>query len=352
MEISKIFLKPISKVLNIFAPNRAPRIFDEQSGLVFWDDINNQAYYDLIKEMREKFWIPEEVSMAQDRVHWNTEMTEVEKELFKNGIGILASLDSVATYFDKIASDYIQDGALKSNMAFIAAMETIHNESYTYTFSSLISKPESLEVFERPKTNPYVIRRNEFIMKNFDQFLAYPTVGSFVQSLISMSGLEGLCFVNGFTPFYHFNRDNKMFGTGTIIQYIQRDETMHTYFQTMLVRDILEQYSDVLDKKEVEKFAYEFFTQLVEYEKEYCEFLYKDYPRIDIEDVSKYIEFRANLILDLLHFDKIFETKKNPMSWIDAFDPDNLNNTKTDFFEGREKNYTRPNEVSNGWDDL
>lgn len=346
----KLFLEKIGMVFDVTKPNTASRIFDKQSGLLFWDDINNQAYYDLYKEMREKFWIPEEVSMAQDRTQWDSIMSESDKELYKNGISILASLDSVATFMDKIFSDYIQDSALKANMSFISAMETIHNESYTYTFSSLISKDESLEVFERPKTNPIVIKRNELIMNQFDEFLKESTVDNFVKAVVAMSGLEGLCFVNGFTPFYHFNRDNKMFGTGTIIQYIQRDETQHTYFQTMLVRDILTQYSDVIDKNEIEKFTYDFFKELVKLEQEYCEFLYKDHKQIDMYDVRKYIEFRANLILDSLHFDKIFETKKNPMPWIDAFDSDNLNNVKTDFFEDKESNYVRPD--SNGWDEL
>src|SRR5699024_4341 len=197
---------------------------------------------------------------------------------------------------------------------------TIHNESYTYTFGSLTSKEEALEVFERPKKTPTMIKRNKIMMDLFNGFLEKRDVESFAKALIAMSGLEGLCFVNGFTPFYHLNRNNKMFGTGTIIQFIQRDEAKHSYFQTLLVRDIMTQYPE-LNTEEFSDFVYDFFRELVRLEEEFCIDLYKDTQDIDMEEVLLYIGYRANLLLDNLGLDKIFEAKKNPMPWITAYDP-------------------------------
>lgn len=344
----------LTKQIRVFdegLPNRGKRMFDDVSGILYWDDVNNNTYYDLYKEMREVFWIPDEVSMQQDKLDWETQMNFDEQELTKDGFSILASLDSVATFFDKIASDYIRDSSVKAIMAFVAGMESIHNESYTYAPASYMSHSEMLEMFERAKKNPFVVRRNRFMMDFFDEFLKTRTIESFVKCIVVMSGLEGLCFVNGFTPFYHFNRNNKMFKTGTIIQYIQRDEAKHSYFQTILVRDILTQYPE-LNTPEFAEFVYSFFEKLVELEKEFCVDLYKNIHDIDDQEVLEYIEFRANLILDNLGLDKIFSIKKNPMPWITAFDPDNLNNTKTDFFEGKETNYTKTSEDSNDWDEL
>ncbi|WP_353856816.1 ribonucleotide-diphosphate reductase subunit beta [Bacillus sp. Bos-x628] len=339
------------RVFNENLPNKGERMFDDVSGILFWDDIINQVYYELIKEMREVFWIPDEVSMGKDKVQWATEMNEMEQELFLNAIGILAVLDSIATYFDNVAAYYIRDSAIKALMAFVAAMETIHNESYTYILSSVNSKTVSLDVFERPKKNEFMIKRNKLMMDLFDEFIQNPTPKTFAKGLVAMSGLEGLCFVNGFTPFYHFNRNGKMFGTGTVIQYIQRDEMKHSYFQTILIRDILTQYPE-LNTEEFAEFVYGFFIKLVQLEREFCEDLYKNTPDIDIEEVKEYIGYRANLILDNLGLDQIFAAKKNPMPWITAFDPDNLNNTKRDFFEDKEVNYGKSNEQKNDWDDL
>lgn len=340
------------RMFNEDLPNTKPKMFDEVSGILNWDDINNQTYYEIWHDMTQKFWISNEVSMAQDSNQWNSGiMSDEEKELYKDGIGVLATLDSVATYFDKVASDYIQDSAIKANMSFIGAMETIHNESYTYVLSSLVSKEAKEEVFERPKNNPFLIERNRLMMERFDEFLQTKTIESFAKALISMAGLEGLCFVNGFTPFYYLNRNNKMFGTGTIIKFIQRDEVKHSYFQTVLVRDMLTQYPE-LNTEEFADFVYDFFTQLVELERDFCEDLYKGTPDIDLFEVKEYVGFRANLILDNLGLDKIFPAVKNPMPWITAFDPDKLNNTKTDFFEDKEPNYVAASEEENDWDSL
>lgn len=340
------------RVFNEDLPNTRSKMFDDVSGILNWDDIKNQTYYEVYKDMTEKFWIPDEVSMQQDISQWsNGEIDHEEQELFKNGIGVLAVLDSIATYFDKIASEYIRDSAIKANMAFIGAMETIHNESYTYTLSSLVDKEEARNIFERPKNNPYVIRRNKLMMDLFNEFLEEKTPLTMAKGLIAMAGLEGLCFVNGFTPFYHLNRNGKMFGTGTIISFIQRDEVKHSYFQTVLVRDILTQYPEI-NTEEFSEFVYNFFEELVELEREFCVDLYKDVTDIDIEEVKEYVGFRANLILDNLGLDKIFSATKNPMDWITAYDPDNINSVKRDSFEDKEMNYAKASEELNDWDDL
>jgi ribonucleoside-diphosphate reductase beta chain len=338
------------RVLDESLPNTAPRIFDEVSGILYWDE-HREVYYDINKQMKENFWIPDEVSMAQDIQHWNTVMTEDEKTLYLEGMGVLASLDSIATDFDKKIADYIRNPAVRSNMTFVAGMESIHNESYTYNLSSLVTKDVAIRTFNFPKENEILVRRNRIMMDIFEDFLKEQNVTNFLRSIVSMSALEGLSFVNGFTPFYHFNRNNKMFGTGTIIQYIQRDEVQHAYFQTVVVRDIMEQYPEE-NTDELAEFIYNFFRKLVSLEKEFSEYLYRNTPDIDIQEVKDYIEYRANNILDDLGLDKIFKVKKNPMVWIEAYDPDNANNTKRDFFEDKEINYTKTSESDNGWDEL
>ena len=99
------------------------------------------------------------------------------------------------------------------------------------------------------------------------------------------------------------------------------------------------------------EWIYDFVKEIVLHEQEYCKDLYKDIDDIDMYEVIKYIEYRANIILDNLGLSKIFDTKKNPMSWINAFDPQNRNRKKEDFFEKREKNYELTS-GDNGWDDL
>lgn len=353
--MTNIITQPLTKRIRLLhedLPNRANRMFDPTSGILFWDDITSPKYYKLYKEMRKKFWVPEETSMSGDYKCWyDGRMSELDKELFQKAIGVLASLDSIASDYDKTVSYYLRDSAINACETFIGAIETIHNESYTYIESSLMEKSKSLETFEIPKTDPYIVKRNSIIMDQFDNFIQNPTVETFVKGQVSMSGLEGLAFTNGFTPFYFFNNQQKMFGSGTIIQQINRDETMHSQFQAMTVRDAASQYPEV-NSIGLSEWIYDFFNELVKNEKSYCDVLYVNHPEIDVFRVKQYIEYRANIILDNLGLDKIFTPKKNPMKWIKAFDPDNMNNLKTDFFEDKEANYQRVEDDDAGWNDL
>lgn len=110
-----------------------------------------------------------------------------------------------------------------------------------------------------------------------------------------------------------------------------------------------------LSSEESEEFGtwvYSFFEEVVRTEKELAQDMYKDYTLIEMGELFGYIEWRANLLLQNFGLDKIFETKTNPMLWINAFDPENTNNTRTDFFEKRVTNYSKATEDKNNWDSL
>lgn len=338
------------RIYNIDSPNSQNKMFEEQSGILNWNDINNSEYYDFMKSLRAKFWIPSEVSIAKDYSDWQNKMTNEEKTMFKKGVGILASLDSVAEVYDYHASQYIKDPSVKALMTMIAYNEITHNESYSYVLSSIIPDSEAQEVFNYPKTDEFMIKRNERIMEVINDFIQNPTVETFVKAQVSNAVLEGVSFTNGFTPFYHLNRNGKMFGMGEIIEYIQAEEQIHSMVQATIVRDVLTQYPE-FNTEEIVKWIYEFVKEIVVHEQTYCESLYKDIDTIDMYEVLSYVEYKGNMILDNLGLSMIFKTKKNPMPWINAFDPKNRNRKKEDFFEKREKNYEMTS-GDNGWDDL
>lgn len=96
--------------------------------------------------------------------------------------------------------------------------------------------------------------------------------------------------------------------------------------------------------------VYSFFAEVVKTEKELSKSLYREAKLIDLEELNGYIEWRANLLLQNLGLEKVFLQKTNPMLWINAYDPENINNTKTDFFEKRVTNYSKATEDKNEWD--
>lgn len=342
-------LKKHIRLFNKEAKNTG-KIFDEQSGLLYWDE-HNPAFYEVYRELTGNFWIPQEVSLKTDSQDWNENMSEEDLELYKRGISQLVLLDSIATVIDGQFAAYIKNPAIKAIMSYVASQEAIHNESYTYIASTFMTKEETAEVFETPKTDKLILGASELILREFENFISDPTPTTLVRAMIAMANLEGVRFTNGFTPFYMFAREGKMQGTAQIIQFIQRDELQHSYFQTLVARQLVTEYPEI-NSEEINEWVYDFFKEVVEGEKALASDMYKNHSTINMNDLHGYIEWRANLLLQNLGLTKIFETKINPLQWIKAYDPSMQNSFRDDFHEKRPNDYSRTSEDENSFDEL
>lgn len=90
----------------------------------------------------------------------------------------------------------------------------------------------------------------------------------------------------------------------------------------------------------------------MELEIEWSNYVLKDIEGIDLDDMHGYIKYRANKMLRLIGLHEIYpEYVENPMKWIRAY-ADNIDGTKTDFFEQKSRQYVKVNAIDNGFDDL
>src|SRR5699024_2768083 len=110
----------------------------------------------------------------------------------------------------------------QSIMAVIAQQEAVHNESYSYVLSSVVSLDEQNKSFEFGRKDPVLLKRNEEIIKQYNDFAENPTIENILKVLVYTSLLEGMFFYSGFAFFYNLARHNKMVGTSTMISYINR----------------------------------------------------------------------------------------------------------------------------------
>src|SRR5699024_12719489 len=81
--------------------------------------------------------------------------------------------------------------------------------------------------FELGRKDPILLKRNENIIKQYNEFVENPTISNILKTLVYTSLLEGMFFYYVFAFFYNLARRNKMVGTSTIISYINRDELEH-----------------------------------------------------------------------------------------------------------------------------
>ena len=333
------------------ASNHATGIINgRSSNILNWDDVRFTWAYPKYKKMLSNFWTPFEINMNQDRRQFPA-LSPDEKDAFLKIIGLLALLDSIQTDYAGKVADYLTDSSLNALMIILAQQEVIHNHSYSYVLSSLVSKQEQDEVFEFWRTEPVLEKRNDFITDGYKAFAEQPTVENLLKSVVFDVILEGLFFYSGFAFFYHLARNQKMVATSTMINYINRDEQLHVDLFVRIFKEVLTENPEY-DTKELGVFVHQTFQQATELEMEWAAHIIGD--KIDgilLEDVQNYVKFYANTRCKQLGYEKLYpEIQKNPLRWIKAYEEVDLG--KSDFFEQKSRQYTKVNDADNGFDEL
>lgn len=343
----------ITREGSLFDPSKPNygRVFDDQSGLLNWDE-QNPGIYETYKEIIANHWTADDVSLRQDLIDYKRSATEADKEMAHRAISKLVVLDSIAAKVGGALFYYVKNLGVSHAMIAVANQETIHNESYTKIEATLVDQEHARKVFEIPKNDEEIQNVVIPIIDVFDDFMKEQTPEKAAKAMVALSLLEGVPFTNGFVPFYHLGEHKKIFaGIVQIIAYINRDEVKHAYLYALIVRTILSEYSDEIDTEAFKEWCYDLFNKVVPEEQKLSHSIFKDATEIDDVVVEKYIEFRANSLLVNLGYEGIFATKRNPMRWINQYDPKNTNNKKDDFFERKPTNYKKVGK-NNHFDDL
>ena len=340
-----------AKTLEPRNPNKSTGIFNGQSsGILNWNDIAYPHWHKMYKRLLGNYWQADEVNMSNDIKQFGS-LSDSEQDAYLKIIGLLATLDAPQTRTALLLSLYATDPSVQSIMAVIAQQEAVHNESYSYVLSSIVSLDKQNKAFDFGRTDEVLIKRNQNIAKYYNEFVENPTTENILKTLTYTTLLEGLFFYSGFAFFYNLARYNKMVGTSTMISYINRDELEHGRFISELFRATLAENPE-LNNDEFIGWVYEQFKVSVQLEIEWSNYVLHDIDGIDMEDMQGYIKYRANKMLRLIGLNEIYpEYVENPMKWIRAY-ADNIDGTKTDFFEQKSRQYVKVNAIDNGFDDL
>lgn len=339
-----------ARVLEPLHPNRSTKLFGgEASGILNWNDIKYPHFYEIREEIRGQFWIASEVQMTND-VKQFQELTEEEKDAYLKIIGLLATLDAPQTDIAAKISDYSTDPSVKSVMATIADQESEHNHSYAYVLSSVTDFDNQVKAFEMGRQDPVLLKRNERIVEIYNEFSENPTIENVLKAMVYTSLLEGMYFYSAFAYFYNLARHNKMIGTSTMISFINRDELQHARFISELFKATLAENPEY-NTEEFAEWVYEQYRHNVAMEDEWSEYVLSGVQGIDLDEMKGYIRYRGNKMLRMMGYSEIFDGyTENPMKWIRAY-VDNFDGTKTDFFQARNRQYTKTSDL-NGFDDL
>lgn len=339
-----------AKILEPRNPNKSTALFGgEASGILNWNDIRYPHWYRTYKQLVGLYWQADEINMSSDAKQYNT-LSNQEKDAYLKITGLLSSLDAPQTKVALLLSLYATDPSIQSILAVIAQQEAVHNESYSYLLSSVVSLQEQNESFELGRRDPVLLERNERAINVYNTFASDPTIENILKAMVYTSLLEGLFFYSGFAFFYNLARNNKMVGTSTMVSYINRDELAHSRFITELFRAVLAE-NPRLNTKELTDWVYENYEHSVNQEIQWSKYVLEGIEGIDLSEMAGYVKYRANKMLRQLGLSEIYpDHVDNPMKWIRAY-ADNFDDTKTDFFEQTSRQYTKTSDLNN-FDDL
>lgn len=339
------------KVLDPINPNKSTALFNGKfSGILNLNDIKYPHFYQHRKTIRALFWSADEIDMSPDIKQFYT-MSKKEQDAFLKIIGLLATLDAPQTDVALRIADFTTDPSVKSIMSTIADQESEHNHSYSYVLSSIVDLATQNKAFELGRNDEILLVRNERLTEIYNEFSQNPTLTTLLKTMVYSVLLEGLFFYSGFAFFYNLARNQKMVSTSTMISYINRDELQHGKFMAELFRATLAENPEENTEEFVE-WVYEQFRHSVEQEAIWSRYVLKGIDGIDLVEMDGYVKYRANKMLRMIGLEEIYpDCIDNPMKWIKAY-ADSFDDTKTDFFEQKNRQYVKASNDLNGFDDL
>src|SRR5699024_4794003 len=192
-----------AKTLEPKNPNKSTGLFGgESSGILNWNNIAIPHWYKIYKKLIGNYWQADEVNMASDIKQLAT-LTKAEQDAYLKIIGLLSTLDAPQTRTALLLSLHATDPSVQSIMAVIAQQEAVHNESYSYVLSSVVSLDEQNESFQLGRKDLVLLKRNEHVTNQYNAFVEHPSLENMLKVMVFTALLEGMFFYSGFAFFYN-----------------------------------------------------------------------------------------------------------------------------------------------------
>lgn len=314
-------------------------------------ELNNVKYEwatKMYRTMMNNFWIPEEISMAQDTKDYY-KLSLDERQSYDKIICFLNFLDSIQTANLPNLSNYITAPEINLCLTLQAFQEGVHSQSYSYIIDSVCSPERRDTIYNQWREDPYLLERNRFITNLYEDFLQTPTDENFIKSIMANYILEGIYFYSGFSFFYALGRQGKMVDTVSIIKYIQRDELTHLALFQGIFRELRKENPHLFTPALIEHLRTMMKTA-VNHEIRWGQYITNNaIYGLNDEIIDQYIKYLSNQRLEKIGLEVLYPTvNTHPMKWVDSFS--SMNGIKTDFFEHKVTNYSKSANLN--WDDL
>lgn len=290
--------------------------------------------------MLNNHWIPEKVSLVEDKVTIKN-LTKDELIALKNTLSFLIALDSMQTANLPKLADYVTAPEVSAIFVIQAFQEQIHSNSYQYILQELFPSLDREEIYNYWRTNSLLLERNKYIADQYELFNKNPTEENYKIALAADFALEGVYFYNGFNFFYQLASRNKGVGMAKIIRYIENDEVTHVNFMVNMLRENF----DLSNKNDIELIS-NTLKIAAEHEIKWGHEIYGDrILGVSHKSTEEYVKWLTNQRAKVVGVPVIFEGfNSNPYAYLDV-------KKKENFFETSVTEYSQSASID-GWDDF
>ena len=296
---------------------KQPMFFGAPVNIARYENIRYSMFDKLTEKQLGFFWRPEEVDIARDSKDFRN-LSEHEQHIFTSNLKRQILLDSVQGRAPTEA--FLPLCSLPELENWIVTWtfsETIHSRSYTHIIRNIYNNPS--EVFDGMLDIQEIVDCAESISKYYDDLMANPNKQTLWMALNAVNALEGIRFYVSFACSWAFAELKKMEGNAKIIKFIARDENVHLastqQMLKLLARDDKE-FAKI--KQQNEQQVLDLFDSVVQQEKKWAEYLFKDGSMIGLnaELLGEYVEWIANKRMHALGYKSPYRVEQaNPLPW-------------------------------------
>lgn len=310
---------------------------------IFYKPFEYQQAFDYYKDQHRAHWLADEVPLASDLTDWKQKLNEPERNLIGNILKSFAQTEvHVNDYWSTKVSLWFPKPEVQAMARVFADFESIHAEAY-----ARLNEELGLDDFQ-------AFMEDEASKSKIERLIEVPgeTLEERAISLAIFSAFtEGVNLFSSFAILMSFQLRNLMKGTGQIVEWSVRDESLHSKAGCWLFRTLLEENPELQTEKLRNKIT-EACKLSVKLE---FDFIDKAFEMGDVEGLSKhqlrnFIKARANEKLVELGYHAIYnDIDPNDIRDMEWFSHLTGGKTQQDFFANRVTSYSKS---TADWSDL
>ena len=309
----------------------------------FYKPFEYQQAFEFYKNQHRAHWLADEVPLASDLNDWRLNLNESEKNLIGNILKSFAQTEvHVNDYWSGKISQWFPKPEIVAMAGSFGAFEAIHAEAYARLNDEL-----GLDDFQAFMEDEASRNKIERLLETPSETLEEKALALAIFSAFT----EGVNLFSSFAILMSFQLRNMLKGTGQIVEWSVRDESLHSTAGCWLFRTLMQE-SPELDTVEMRNNVIEACNLSVKLE---FDFIDKAFEMGEIEGSNKdqlknFIKARANDKMKELGYNPVYnDIDPSLLKQMEWFGHLTSGKTHQDFFANRVTDYSKS---TGDWSDL